>query len=226
MSTENGIREAESPRFGLVDLVDAFTAFRHEYRTQVKESRQLHESLQLLSAKIEKLATQSISKSTSQNESDGSEVRRWVMMLIDFDIQWTRAIEATIRYEDTAQQESQRFPDVTQRIIASLTPWQRWWSAPLIHKLKSQPIAADLTKSGVTDGLMILLSRLRNLLGELGVERIDTMGQPFDGELMRSIGTMVDSNVTMGAVAQQLSSAYRWNGAVVKFADVRVSARV
>jgi molecular chaperone GrpE (heat shock protein) len=56
------------------------------------------------------------------------------------------------------------------------------------------------------------------------VERIETLGTQFDGELMRSIGTMTNSQYPAGYVAEQFSPAYRWGGVVVKFADVRVAA--
>lgn len=215
--------DTETPRFGLVDLVDAFTAFRHEYRTQVKESRALHDLLESLVQKLEQFGPSSASQPNSELEVEAKLTQRWVMVLIDFDIQWTRAIEAVVRYEEISQQETARVAARTAQAIAALSPWQRWWSGALIRQLQEPASLGQAPKGSMAEGLMILLSRVRNLLEELRIERIETIGKSFDGELMRSIGTIVDANVPVGAVAQQLSPAYRWNGVVVKFADVRVS---
>ena len=75
----------------------------------------------------------------------------------------------------------------------------------------------------MTEGLTILLSRLRQLMDDQRIERIEVLGKPFDGEIMRSIGTQKDSTVAVGFVAQQLSPAYRYGGEVIRFADVRVA---
>jgi|GEM_PF-2320561 hypothetical protein len=233
MNFENSPREdaaadeSVTPKFGLIDLIDAFTALRHEYRSQVKESRQLLEMFQQLSGILE-----GITKSTklearpagAATEHVAGDALRWIKLLIEFDIQWTRAIEVVSRQEDAAQKETQQMRLITQQVIASLTPWQRWWASPLSAKLLDRVQTLEPTKTGYAEGLLILLSRLRNTLSELRVERIETLGTQFDGELMRSIGTMTNSQYPAGYVAEQFSPAYRWGGVVVKFADVRVAA--
>ena len=213
------------PQFGLIDLVDAFTAFRHEYRSQVKESRLANESLQLLLRHFEQLSQSRTDKRTvpadRQSADDSGDKLR--TLLIDFDIQWSRAIEAVARVADVREKEHQQGILFFEETIAAMPAWRRWVAAPAI--LACRKVMGDTLpkSSGVTEGLTILLSRLRQLMDDQRIERIEVLGKPFDGEIMRSIGTQKDSTVAVGFVAQQLSPAYRYGGEVIRFADVRVA---
>ncbi len=50
--TDESTLDSAPPQFGMIDLVDAFTAFRHEFRSQVKESRTTNDALQEFSRQI------------------------------------------------------------------------------------------------------------------------------------------------------------------------------
>jgi molecular chaperone GrpE len=56
------------------------------------------------------------------------------------------------------------------------------------------------------------------------IERVETLGQPFDGHTMNAIGTLETTDQPPGCVAEQLSPGYVWEGRLLRFADVRVSA--
>ncbi len=223
-------QEASPPKFGLVDLVDAFTAFRHEYRSQVRQSRAATETLEAVaqqierfSARLESHATESQDNAAPQGNADDSQTRL-PLLLIDFDIQWTRAMEATIRHDDLLRSQHDAEAAEFQAAVAALSPLRRWMARPLIRRLEANRSAQQRPASAIGDGLTILLTRLRQLLDDNRIQRIETQGQPFDSSLMRSIGTVVDSSVPAGCVAQQFTPAYRWDGEVLKFADVRVAA--
>jgi molecular chaperone GrpE len=46
-------RDADPPQFGAVDIVEAFTALRHEWRGQTKESRALAAQIEGAVARIQ-----------------------------------------------------------------------------------------------------------------------------------------------------------------------------
>ena len=48
-----GQPKMEEPQFGVIDIVEAFTAMRHEWRGQTKESRQLAEQIQAAVATLQ-----------------------------------------------------------------------------------------------------------------------------------------------------------------------------
>ena len=60
---------------------------------------------------------------------------------------------------------------------------------------------------------------------EVGIQRIDVLGQPFDGTTMNAIGTLETTEVPAGHVADQISPCYVWKDGVLRFADVRVAQK-
>jgi molecular chaperone GrpE len=219
--TDESTFDSAPPQFGLIDLVDAFTAFRHEVRSQVKESRTTNESLQGVSGQIAEVLN-ALQRPASKSSDQVDASARFAMTLIEFDIQWTRAVDAAVRNDQHLQQQQELSGRAFTDAVAGLSAWQRWLAGPLIRHYQNGPPIIDQDSSAMTEGLIILLSRLRQVLTEYQIERIDTLGQPFDAELMRSIGTVENASVPAGHVAQQLAPAYRRQGKVIRYADVRV----
>lgn len=222
--------KSDIPQFGLIDLVDAFTAFRHEYRTQAKESRVTAELLQVVSRQLEQISSglqspaSPIAPTNFASSGEGDQTQ-FCNSLIQFDIQWTRALEVVQRSEPLMEQQMQASSQLFETAVASLSPFRRWLAGPLIRNFRqsqaSLPKAASV--SAMTEGLNMVLAKLRQVLDEYEIQRIDTQGQPFDGQLMRSISSVVEPSVPRGHVAQQLSPAYVRRGQVLKYADVRVA---
>jgi molecular chaperone GrpE len=61
------------------------------------------------------------------------------------------------------------------------------------------------------------------MMHEQGIERVDVQGKPFDADTMHAIGTVESADCPSGHVAEQLSPAYRWQGKLLRFADVRIA---
>lgn len=218
------------PQFGLIDLVDAFTAFRHEYRTQAKESRVTAELLTNVSRQLEQItlalqapATPS-AQSTQPLQAD-IEQTQMLGVLIQLDIQWTRALEVVQRSEPMIAQQAQASAELFEATVSALSPLRRWLAGPLISSYRRSQAAMPkfAGTAAMMEGLNMVLAKLRQVLQDFGIQRVDTQGQPFDGQLMRSISSVADASVPSGHVAQQLSSAYLRHGQVVKYAEVRVA---
>jgi molecular chaperone GrpE len=226
--TDESTLDAATPQFGLIDLVDAFTAFRHDFRTQVKESRATNEALQELSRQVTEVVggLQQVAAGRVEDNVPASvdTTAQVAMTLIDFDIQWTRAVDAAVRYGQHIQKRQELPAQTFADAVAGLSTWQRWLAKPLIKRYQAIVPTTDENASAMTDGLVILLSRLRQVLTDYQIERIDTLGQPFDAELMRSIGSVDDATVPAGHVAQQIAPGYRRHGKVIRYADVRVAS--
>ncbi len=69
-----------------------------------------------------------------------------------------------------------------------------------------------------------MLARLRRMIQDQAIERLDVLGRPFDAELMRAVGSIASTDCPAGHVAEQFSPAYRWQGQLLRFADVRVAS--
>jgi len=236
-SESNQATEADSdaPQFGLLEMVAAFTAMRHEWRGQTKESRALVEQVESAVQAIQRLegqiSTQLAAQLAAQSaapEDDPSEMsdqaKQFVLRLADTDHQLTRAITAVGQAEQHRQQIRQSQWRDFEREFASMNRLARRWAGGLLELARQQHHASDQPVADpTTEGLNLVLARLRRTLVEFGVERVDTLGMPFDANTMNAIGTVTTSDFPPGHVAEQLAPAYLWQGSCLRFADVRVS---
>lgn len=218
---------SEAPQFGLLEMVAAFTAMRHEWRGQTKESRLLVEQVESAVQAIQRLEGQ-ISAQPAAPANDSSEMsdqaKQFALRLADTDHQLSRAIAAVGQAEQHRQQTRRDQWQAFEREFASMNRLARRWAGGLLelahqqHQDVDQPVA-DPT----TEGLNLVLARLRRTLVEFGVERVDTLGMLFDANTMNAIGTVASSDYPPGHVAEQLAPTYLWQGTCLRFADVRVS---
>lgn len=217
------------PQFGAVDIVEAFTAMRHEWRGQTKESRALAEQIQAAVAGIQALEARMLEcaaePESGSNDVDPAAVARpLAMLIIETDHQLSRAVSAIAQLETTRQQQAESDLKTMENCFAGLNRLARWLARPLMTVIAEQrrvPVASG--RNPAVEGLTLVLARLRREMQEQGIERIEALGKIFDAETMRAIGNVESSDYPSGHVAEQYSPAYRWQGRLVRFADVIVS---
>jgi len=208
------------PKFGILDVVEAFTAMRHEYRGQTKEGRDLAQQLLESTGEIRQLEL-SLKNLVACHSTD--KAHNFVRLITELDTQLTRAVDATIKTEATRRRQQMDRQTALLKVAESLSPVARWFARPLIQQIGPANESSTNETSSVAEGFSLLLARLRQMLNENEIERVDTLGLPFDGEVMNSIGTVESADQPSGHVAQQLSPGYRWQGNLLRFADVRIS---
>ena len=210
------------PEFGLIDVIEAFTAMRHEWRGQTKESRALAESIRDAATNIQDLETKLLARI---EERTGDEAERLVEVVADVDHQLTRALEAAEQSDAHRRRRKQAAAREMEEFFAGMSPLARWFARPL-YTFVSQQIAAEQTAatSPAVEGLNLVLARLRRTMQELQIERLDAVGRAFDGTTMNAIGAVESHDYPSGHVAEQLSPGYCWRGRVLRFADVRVAS--
>jgi molecular chaperone GrpE len=214
----------EIPQFGAVDVVEAFTAMRHEWRGQTKESRALAEQLQAAVSSIESLESKLLAAVAENRPDDSGEVRRLVLRLVETDHQFSRAIEAIAQWETNRKLRQEAEAQTIERYFAQMSWLSRWFARPLLDFIgELRPIHEAATENPATDGLNLVVARLRRALEEHGIERLDVAGQPFDANTMHAIGSVESKDCPAGHIVEQLSPAYRWQGRPLRFADVRVA---
>lgn len=75
------------------------------------------------------------------------------------------------------------------------------------------------------EGFGLAVERLEDLVGSLGIERIETHGVMFDPALMSAVGVDRESDAPDGTVVEEITPGYRRNDTVVRYAEVRVARR-
>src|SRR4051812_11910527 len=94
----------DAPRFGALDIVEAFTAMRHEWRGQTKESRALAEQIQAAVASFQALESKLLAgvaniRVTDNGSQDAAEARPLVSLIVDTDHQLSRAVASIAQWE-------------------------------------------------------------------------------------------------------------------------------
>jgi molecular chaperone GrpE len=74
----------------------------------------------------------------------------------------------------------------------------------------------------LVDGIQIVMRQFFETLGKLGVERVVTVGQPFDPAVHEAVQQMESADLPPGAVAQELLAGYHVGGRLIRPAMVVV----
>lgn len=241
----NPISENDEPAFSILDVVEAFTAMRHEYRNQTKESRVVADGLGSTAEKLDEFARRiensiaamqdSVAQERSQfSQSASIESRNtaFAVCLAEIDNAVSRSIEAASRSlsKSEVSESGREIVSATEQ-LQSLGPIRRFFCRPFAAQLDMQyqqaagAVATEQQSklSTIVAGLSMTADHVRRQLEKQGVQRIDVQGKPFDGELMRAVEVVESDTVPPGHVAEQLSPAYQFENRVIRFADVRIA---
>lgn len=88
--------------------------------------------------------------------------------------------------------------------------------------LKHTP--ADLVDNDYVKGIEGIVKQFEKTLTDLGVERIKTVGEPFDPHLHEAV-TMEDGEGSQEVVSEELQSGYKIGSDVIRHAMVKVRAQ-
>lgn len=82
-------------------------------------------------------------------------------------------------------------------------------------------VPEDLTENDYIKGVQGVVKQFEKTLADLGVERIATVGQPFDPRYHEAI-SMEDGDGAQEVVSEELQAGYRLGEEVIRHAMVRV----
>ncbi len=228
----------DEPQFGLVDIIEAFTAMRQELRTQSRETRDLSQSLIETSGGIVEIeerlhaAAARIEAVAAESRSD-EESRRMAETIAEIDQHVLRAVQAIQRISTTTNAPPSPDTDALRSqltaAVHSIGSLGRYFARPLITQFDAivdqwqasqpQPKRDDAT----AQGLHMLVDRIERLMNDQHIERVETLGDTFDGETMNAIDAVASETHARGTVVEQLAPGYRHRGRVIKYAQVRIA---
>lgn len=209
-----------TPQFGLLDVIEAFTAMRHEWRTQAKESREFTDSMRNsvdLLLRIESTIDQKLATVTD----DGS-LKRMISTVIELDISLQRAVDATS--DNPALEARGEMIEQIRRSYKQSGLFNRWVGRAFYNTLIETIESGQNNKPDATaEGIRLVLVRLRRMMEEQNLARVEMIGQPFDAETMTAISTVLSAKFAAGVVAEEITPAYFYQKKLVRFAEVRVA---
>jgi molecular chaperone GrpE len=230
---ESGVQPTalELPTVGLLQLVEAFTALRHELKLQTKGTRQLEE---VVGRSLEGLqtATQSL-QSVQAREREAAD--RAALPLIELLVGLDESMLRAGRAFEAAQQRGSQSPiaclaKTLENQYAARSPWQRWWAGRwhrhvqhVLATLDANPAATESAR--LREGLQLIQSRLARGLQEQGIRRIDETGVRVDPTKMTVVELVDDSDAPPETVLDVVRPGYLWRERVIRYAEVRAAAR-
>lgn len=82
-------------------------------------------------------------------------------------------------------------------------------------------VPSDLIENEYIKGVQAVVKQFEKTLGDMGVERIATIGQPFDPHLHEAV-SMEEGDGEQEVVSEELQSGYKIGDEVIRHAMVRV----
>lgn len=91
-----------------------------------------------------------------------------------------------------------------------------------LERAASHAESADDVKA-LAEGLKMVLRQFEDALATAGIQRIVSLGKPFDPAEHEAVQHVVTDDVPPGAVAQELRAGYRWQDRLIRPALVVVA---
>lgn len=207
--------EEPPPSVDLFTLVAQFTALRHEVNLQTKAARAATEQ----TAEALKLLAQ------PPKPADTPEpVRTLVKALVDV----ADALATALRQVERAKAIADALL-TTDAGPSHDAPPRRLFARVFGRPVASPPAESGAAErlrplvAGVADGYTLSLRRVERALTQAGVEPVPCEGKPFDPELMEVVEAVGADGRPPGTVVEEVRRGYRWNGALLRYAQVKVA---
>lgn len=125
-----------------------------------------------------------------------------------------RADAVNLRRRHEAEMASLR-TSVKAHVVADLLPVIDNFERALKH------VPADLKDNDYVKGVQAVVRQFEKTLADMGVERIKTVGEPFDPHLHEAVG-VEEGGGSQETVSEELQAGYKLGNEVIRHAMVRV----
>lgn len=222
---------AELPDVGLLQLVEAFTALRHELKLQTKGTRNLEASVTQSLEGLDAASRTFQSVRANEREAADRATRPMVESLIDLDEGLLRAVQA---FQATHRQMTRLAPARLRESLDSQFQSQSWWRRLAarrwhgkVREAASEALARSTTDefASLMQGLELIQTRLERTMRQFDIARLDESGGQVDPSRMTVVELVVDApHVPAESVVEVVRPGYTWGERVVRFAEVRAVA--
>jgi molecular chaperone GrpE len=212
--------------FGIIDLVEEFTALRHEVKLQTKSGRGLSEqtetTLQALKRAVEEIRSV-VPKDAQAVWTAGKALAEGLADLDEALHRGEREIERA------REQIAERSPAALEAELNGFYRNRSWIRRRLLRNYHNE-IIAIIQRDGVNrhelfesflEGYGLIQKRLRRVMAAEQVERISCEGRAVDPELMTVLEVIDGQDAPAGTVVKELRSGYTWRGRVIRYAEVQ-----
>ncbi len=214
--------------FGIIDLVEEFTALRHELKLQTKSSRGLSEQTEAVIGAVKQAIEEFRSVEPKETQAAWTAGKALALGLADLDEALDRA-DGEI--ERARNQIADLGPKSLEAALEELRRGQSWIHRRLFSQTHEQLI--DIVRrdrasrhglfDSFTEGFGLIQKRLHRLMAAEQIEPIPCEGRAVDPELMTVLELAQSQGQPAGTVTKELRRGYTWRGRVLRFAEVQAA---
>lgn len=223
--SEENASHAAAP--GLLQLVEAFTALRHEIKLQTRGTRSLEAAVEQSLTGLDVASREFRTVQAKEREAAERAARPIVEALIGLDEGLVRAARAFQMTSDRITGSAPaRLQESLDQAWLTLPRWKRWlnrswYSAFRIMAAETmvQTTAPDL--ASLLQGIEQIQLRLSRALQELDIVRLDQPGGLVDPSRMNVIDVVESDTLPAETVVEVVRPGYTFGGRIVRFAEVR-----
>ncbi|ACL76149.1 nucleotide exchange factor GrpE [Ruminiclostridium cellulolyticum] len=94
---------------------------------------------------------------------------------------------------------------------------------PVVDNLERAVKAAEgMEDNPLKEGVEMVMRQLKDCLGQLGVEAIEAVNNPFDPELHNAVMHVTDDEIGENIVVEEFQKGYTMKGKVIRYSMVKV----
>jgi molecular chaperone GrpE len=213
--------------FGLIDLVEEFTALRQELKLQTKSTRGLQEQAESLLPPLRQ-AIEHFRSVTPREEqaawSAGKPIAEGLATL-DEALDRCRGEIDKARIVGT-EQTPRKLGQALDRMHAGL-PWLRRFLLRKYHRQMREVVEREAQGMNqdwlysLLEGFDLIQNRVRRLLQSEAIEPIACLGRPVDPDRMIVVDITDSPDWPPRTVIEELRRGYTWRGRILRLAEVR-----
>ena len=224
-------REQSRPELGLIDLVEEFTALRHELKLQTKSGRGLLDQVESTTAVLRQAIEQFRSVEPKEAQAAWAAGKVLAEALADLD-------EALDRGRRTIEKARTRIAEESVAVLVAALEErfrrQSWLRRRLIGGYHQEVLDAVRSAGQVRrelfdsllEGYGLIQNRLARVLRSEQIERIPGEGHPVDPERMTVLEVVDDPSRPPGTVAKELRRGFTWKGRLLRYAEVQAVSAI
>jgi molecular chaperone GrpE len=214
--------------FGVIDLVEEFTALRHELKLQTKSGRGLLEQTETTISAMKQAIEQFRAVERSEDQAVWSTGKPLAEALADLDEALERGRREIERAKRKIADESVRALEAALNDVHRRRSWVRRRLLRAYHAEVLDVVArAGLGQQDLFDALLegygLIQKRLKRAMTSEKIERIACVGNPVDPERMTVLEVLDDPSRPAGTVIKELRRGYTWRSRVIRYAEVQAT---
>jgi molecular chaperone GrpE len=214
------------PEFGLVHLVEEFTALRHELKLQTKSGRGLIDQAESTVAALRQAIDHFRSVEPREAQAAWAAGKPIAEALGDLDEALTRGRREIERISRRLGEDSTlALADAVDERFRQQSWLRRLLTADFHRQVQNVVHGGGWLRRDLLDALLegydLIHARLARVMASERIERIACEGRPVDPERMIVLEVVDDPHRPPGTVAKELRSGYTWRGRLLRYAEVQ-----